>query len=58
MTTHVSTAPHQSRKKRELTRIIEAFKYQNSGEIARQIMVFYYIALPTLKIKNSIITIV
>ena len=32
MTTHVSTAPHQSRKKRELTRIIEGFKYQNGGE--------------------------
>ena len=33
MSTHLSTAPHQSRKKRELTRAVETLKYKNGGGI-------------------------
>ena len=35
MSTHLSTAPHQSRKKRELTRAVETLKYKNGGGIVR-----------------------
>ena len=33
MSSHLSTAPHQSRKKRELTRAVETLKYKNGGGI-------------------------
>ncbi len=33
MSTHLSTAPHQSRKKRELTRAVETLKCKNGGGI-------------------------
>ena len=33
MSTHFSTAPHQSRKKRELTRAVEHLKLNNGGGI-------------------------
>ena len=36
MSTHLSTAPHQSRKKRELTRAVEHLKLNNGGGIDRQ----------------------
>ena len=36
MSTHLSTAPHQSRKKRELTRAVETLKYKNGGGIDRR----------------------
>ena len=32
MSTHLSTAPHQSRKKRELTRAAETLKIEYGGE--------------------------
>ena len=32
MSTHMSTAPHQSRKKRELTRAVELLKTKYGGE--------------------------
>jgi len=32
MSTHLSTAPHQSRKKRELTRAVELLKTKYGGE--------------------------
>ncbi len=32
MSTHMSTAPHQSRKKRELTRAVELLKIKYGGE--------------------------
>jgi hypothetical protein len=32
MSTHLSTAPHQSRKKRELTRAVETLKTRYGGE--------------------------
>ena len=32
MFTHLSTAPHQSRKKRELTRAVETLKTRYGGE--------------------------
>ena len=32
MSTHLSTAPHQSRKNRELTRAVETLKHKNGGE--------------------------
>lgn len=40
MFTHLSTAPHQSRKKRELTRAVETLKYKNGGE--RGILLYVY----------------
>ena len=36
MSTHLSTAPHRSRKKRELTRAVETLKYKNGGGIEAQ----------------------
>ena len=35
MSTHLSTAPHRSRKKRELTRAVETLKKGNGGGIVR-----------------------
>ena len=32
MSTHLSTAPHQSRNKRELTRAVELLKIKYGGE--------------------------
>ena len=32
MSTHLSTAPHQSRKKRKLSRAVELLKYKYGGE--------------------------
>ena len=32
MSTHLSTAPHRSRKKRELTRAVETLKTRYGGE--------------------------
>ena len=40
MSTHLSTAPHQSRKKRELTRAVETLKYKYGGGIDLQTLVF------------------
>ena len=31
MSTHLSTAPHQPRKKRELTRAVEPLKFRNGA---------------------------
>ena len=43
MSTHLSTAPHQSRKKRELSRAVELLKYKYGGE--RGILLYVYKAL-------------
>jgi hypothetical protein len=40
MSTHLSTAPHQSRKNRELTRAVETLKHKNGGE--RGILLYVY----------------
>ena len=36
MSTHLSTAPHQSRKKRELTRAVEPLKFRNGAPGVRR----------------------
>ena len=36
ISTHLSTTPHRSRKKRELTRAVETFKKGNGGGIEAQ----------------------
>jgi hypothetical protein len=41
MSTHLSTAPHQSRKKRELTGAVELLKYKYGGERDRHTIVLY-----------------
>ena len=48
MSTHLSTAPHQSRKKRELTRAVETLKYKNGGGIDLLTLVFYCSAEPLI----------
>jgi len=43
MSTHLSTAPYQSRKNRELTRAVETLKHKNGGERGRLIYINAYI---------------
>jgi hypothetical protein len=40
MSTHLPMVPHQSRKKRELTRAVETLKHKNGGK--RAILLYVY----------------
>ena len=51
MSTHLSTAPHQSRKKRELTRAVELLKIKYGGERVRLTKIFWHIII---SINNSL----
>ena len=47
MSSHLSTAPHQSSKKRELTRAVETLKIKYGGERVRLILVLFRSDTPT-----------
>ena len=51
MSTHLSTAPHQSRKKRELTRAVELLKTKYGGGIVRLTQLFLS---PAINIKYTL----